>query len=63
MITTIDGWEYKKGRRVWIMWWSTTDNKWKPLNSPFDQYAKRMQWHDKKLCTEQCRLMNQDNKI
>lgn len=62
MITTIDGVRKYIGGKVWIIGYDSAKRQYVPKISSFVQFQAEEeatpQWHDRKLCEEQCDLLN-----
>lgn len=63
-ITTVDGVIKKPGTKCWYIACGLIGYYPKQLIvSPMDKQEDLCYFHDKKLCQEQCDLLNQSNKI
>jgi len=70
MITTIDGYNKKAGDITYLIAWSNATSSYYPSRHKVDLMDESLYpemkaenvrfFHDKELCAEQCRLMNQD---
>jgi hypothetical protein len=65
-VTTVDGVTKKEGQYVWITGMDDGEYKMIPRRervSKFSVHSPMLQYSDKKLCEEQCRMMNEKPKI
>jgi len=57
-ITTVDGIRKYTGSKVYVMYFNKATGKYEPRWYPFNQFTDQLQWHNRKLCQEQCDLLN-----